>query len=256
MREKKGGRSEWGGACPVGLWSSVMVGLLALWPQVAVAQWVPTDIVLGGGAAEQAVGIGDNGWVTGNYRSASGGKHAFVWAGSGAWVDLGTLGGTVSFGAGTNAVGQAVGISATVRNAAYPRLPLVGRHGHGRPRHLRLMPTAMRSGINSAGHVAGYVTSPGIRPIVPLDFGHRHDRSGTSVARRVRARPQRRRNQSLARASRHGQHQFARSRGNRREAGWSYLGVLSGAPVTEIPSASAVNNRGHVVGTLFYVAAG
>lgn len=70
---------------------AVLVGLLAWWPQDADAQWVPTDIsALSGATDGTATAISDNGWVVGNYVTAGGAQHAFVWSGGSGWTEFGT----------------------------------------------------------------------------------------------------------------------------------------------------------------------
>jgi probable HAF family extracellular repeat protein len=78
-----------------------------------------TDLGTLGGAHAQALGINDNGFVTGNAQiispAASGSTHAFLWHVTTGMRDLGTLDGDFSYGTSINKQNHVVGYS-TINN--------------------------------------------------------------------------------------------------------------------------------------------
>src|SRR6266704_2464509 len=74
-----------------------------------VSQITVTDLgTLGGDLTSRAFAINALGQVVGYSNTASGAKHAFLWA-NGTMQDLGTLGGEVSGASGINRLGQVAG---------------------------------------------------------------------------------------------------------------------------------------------------
>ena len=63
------------------------------------------------GASSEATDINGSGEVSGTARTSSGGKHAFLWTSKKGLIDLGTLGGSSSFGNAISIGGQIVGVS-------------------------------------------------------------------------------------------------------------------------------------------------
>jgi probable HAF family extracellular repeat protein len=89
------------------------------------AQYTVTDLGTLGGTESSGSALNAGGQVAGSsYTIGDAGQHAYLWkptvsgGASGAMTDLGTLGGTQSFGNGLNASGQVAGESFTTSDAA------------------------------------------------------------------------------------------------------------------------------------------
>src|SRR6476659_3615711 len=89
------------------------------------ASYTVTDLGMLGGTESSGSALNAGGQVTGSsYTIGDAGQHAYLWkptvsgGASGAMTDLGTLGGTQSFGNGLNASGQVAGESFTTDDAA------------------------------------------------------------------------------------------------------------------------------------------
>ena len=116
---------------------------------------VMTDLGTIGGAGSDALGISDNGQVTGSSDIAGGGTyHAFRYAG-GIMTDLGTLGGTSSVGRSINNAGQVTGVSVHAFLSTGGGLTDLGTFGGA---------TSGGSAINNAGQVAGGAALPNVFP--------------------------------------------------------------------------------------------
>src|SRR6478752_2085243 len=89
------------------------------------AQYTVTDLGMLGGTESSGSALNAGGQVSGSsYTTGDAGQHAYLWkptvsgGASGAMTDLGTLGGTQSFGNGLNTNGQVAGESFTTSDAA------------------------------------------------------------------------------------------------------------------------------------------
>src|SRR6476646_3093980 len=89
------------------------------------ASYTITDLGMLGGTESSGSGLNAGGQVAGSsYTTGDAAQHAYLWkptvsgGASGAMTDLGTLGGTQSFGNGLNASGQVAGESFTTGDAA------------------------------------------------------------------------------------------------------------------------------------------
>ena len=80
---------------------------------------------LPGSASSRAFAINARGDVVG--ASSEGVEHAFLWTANGGFVDLGTLGGTISYARGINARGDIVGTSTTATQGSHAVLWRDGR---------------------------------------------------------------------------------------------------------------------------------
>src|SRR3954462_10098086 len=91
--------------------------------QLHAASYTVTDLGTLGGTESFANGLNASGQVSGaSYLNGDTGYHTFLWkptttnGGSGTKTDLGTLGGSQSFGNALNASGQVAGESSTTGN--------------------------------------------------------------------------------------------------------------------------------------------
>src|SRR4051795_4058184 len=98
---------------------------LAVTPQAHAASYTVTDLGTLGGSESFANSLNASGQVSGaSYMLGDADYHTFLWkpttanGASGTKTDLGTLGGSQSFGNALNASGQVTGESATIGNAA------------------------------------------------------------------------------------------------------------------------------------------
>ncbi len=144
-----------------------------------------------GGATAQALAVNDAGYVTGysevapRYKAQAPGRHAFVAEVSTSGkidglLDLGTLGGSFSYGTAISEKGQVVGYSTLSENGD-------GFHAflyeNGRMRDLGSLAQddvktnqSFAFGVNTAGHVVGYALLPLEQGAETVGFVYRDDK--------------------------------------------------------------------------------
>src|SRR6476619_7178709 len=98
---------------------------LSVTTEAHAASYTITDLGMLGGTDSSGSALNAGGQAAGSsYTTGDAGQHAYLWkptvsgGASGAMTDLGTLGGTQSFGNGLNANGQVAGESSTTSDAA------------------------------------------------------------------------------------------------------------------------------------------
>lgn len=111
---------------------------------------------LPGGSVSAANGINESGEIAGTSGvNGDQNTHAFVWQ-SGSMTDLGTLGGTTSFGEGINDAGAAVGSSYLADNVTIHAFQWTGALTDLAP---NLGPVSDASAINDAGQAVGFANN-------------------------------------------------------------------------------------------------